>query len=137
MACGFQMQRSYVSVGVCTVPSQILVQILVKRKLFLKFFPGKGLHLDLIRRIGRQQLLCLGGQHGAAAVVAADGGREQLAAEGALRRGDNPPSLGLGHFHRGCRRPQGLVQLYPFQQRGNTRAKAALVVIGVHSNGQL
>ena len=50
---------------------------------------------------------------------------------------DDAPGLGIGHLHRGCRRTQGFVLLHTLQQRGDTRAKAALVVFCEKTDRQL
>ena len=66
-----------------------------------------------------------------AAVLAADGGGEQLAAKHILSRADDPPGLGICHFHGGRRCAERVVQLDSAQQCGNARSEAAVVIIAV------
>ena len=67
----------------------------------------------------------------AAAVLAADGGGEQLAAKHILSRADDPPGLRICHFHGGRRCAERVVQLDSAQQCGNAGTEAPVVIIAV------
>ena len=61
-------------------------------------------------------MLPLRRQHRAAAVAAADGGVEKLAAKALLGVADDPPGLGVGHFHGLGGGAQGPVHLHLLHQ---------------------